>query len=126
MIKGEGMTQMVTIQPEQRADGVLPYPFHIQIEDTEDAVCGAVGRQDVWNGKPARLVGFVSDENAQRIDLDLPDFLAEPEKARGMHPVMQDSKGSWATYAGAIERVEPWTASEGEETFVKVPEGAEA
>jgi hypothetical protein len=126
MIKGEGMTEMITIQPKQRADGVLPYPFHIQIEDTGDAVCGAVGRQDVWNGKPARLVGFVSDENAQRIDLDLPGFLAEPQKALGQHPVMQDSEGNWATYAGAIERVQPWTTSENEQTFVKVPEGAEA
>jgi hypothetical protein len=109
-----------------RADSKLPYPFHIQTEDTDDAVCGAVGRQDVWHGKPARLVGFVSDEDAQRIDLDLPDFLAEPEKALGQHPVMQDGEGNWATYAGAIESVQLWTASDGEETFVKVPEGAEA
>jgi hypothetical protein len=118
------MTKMITIQPKQRADGVLPYPFHIQAEDSDEATRGAVGRQDVWHGKPERLVGFVADPETQQIDLVLAEFLNDPEHARGMHPVMQDSKGGWATYAGAIERVETWTAGEGEETFVRELEGA--
>lgn len=116
------MTKMITIQPELRADGVLPYPFHVLTEDVEDIARGAIGRQDFWNGKPARLVGFVSDPEAQRIDLRLAQFLAEPGKARGMHPVMQDSEGGWATYAGAIESVQPWTTGESEQTFLTAPE----
>lgn len=108
------MTKMITIQPEQRADGVLPYPFHLVAEDTEELQRGQVGRQDFWNGKPARLVGFVQDPETQQIDLGFADFFAEPGKARGMHPVMEDSEGGWATYAGAIERFEAWTATEDE------------
>lgn len=118
------MTKMITIQPEQREDGVLPYPFHIQAEDTDEIPRGAIGRQDFWHGKPERLVGFVADPETQQVDLFPRDFFAEPEKAKGMHPVMQDSEGGWATYPGAIERVETWTAGDDAETFVKEPEYA--
>lgn len=118
------MTKMITIQPERRADGVLPYPFHIQAEDGEETTRGAVGRQDFWHGKPERLVGFVADPKLMQVDLVLAEFLADPAAARGMHPVMQDDKGGWATYTGAIESAQPWTADEGEETFVREPEYA--
>lgn len=114
-------TKMITIQPKLREDGVLPYPFHIQAEDAADVTRGAVGRQDFWHGTPSRLVGFQADPDVQAVDLTLTQFLAEPGKARGMHPVMQDSEGGWATYPGEIESVQAWTATENDEVFVKEP-----
>lgn len=117
-------TKMITIQPKQRPDGVLPYPFHVQAEDGQETTRGAIGRQDFWHGKPARLVGFVQNPETQQIDLGFADFFAEPGKARGMHPVMEDREGGWATYEGAIESVQNWTATENDEIFVKVPEYA--
>jgi hypothetical protein len=122
MIKGEGM-KMITIQPEVREDGKLPYPFHLVAEGDER---GNVGRQDFWKGKPSLLVGFVQDPETQQIDLDADDFFAEPGKARGMHPVMEDSEGDWATYEGAIESLREWIAAEDEDVLVRVPEGAGA
>jgi hypothetical protein len=115
--------KMITIQPQPREDGVLPYPFHLVAEGDER---GQVGRQDFWNGTPSRLVGFVQDPETQQIDLGFADFFAEPGKARGMHPVMEDDEGGWATYAGAIEGVQDWTAAENEDVLVRVPESAGA
>jgi hypothetical protein len=113
---------MITIQPELREDGVLPYPFHVLAEDVKEVTRGAVGRQDFWHGKPERLVGFVLDPETQQIDLMLGEFLTDPAAARGMHPVMQDSKGGWATYPGAIESIQAWTSQENEVTFLAEPE----
>lgn len=97
--------KIITIQPQHRDDGVLPYPFHIE----ED---GSVGRQDVWHGNPERLVGFQKSAKRQDVDLPLSAFLADPQKAKGMFPVMEDSKGRWATHMGAIETVEVWDRAE--------------
>lgn len=95
--------RVVTIQQEQRTDGVLPYPFHVD-------EFGFVGRQDFWRGDPIRLVGFVEDSDSFDVALDVEDFLVDPDAAVGMHPVLADRNGDFATYSGPVVSVTEHTA----------------
>ena len=90
--------RIITIQPQQQADGRLPYPYHV----TES---GAILRQDFWSGNPKKLLGFSSEPTAGRIDLSLREFVREPHLALGMCPVVEMAAGHWATETTPIESV---------------------
>lgn len=85
----------VTLQQEQRLDGVLPYPFHI-------SEGGHVGRQDFWRGDPFRLVGFVDDPDSYEVTVYARDFVANPDSALGKHPVFEARDGRFSTYSGEV------------------------
>ena len=86
------------LQPTERADMTLPYPYFIG----ED---GGVGRQDFWKGNPAKLIGFSPTTKAGDFSLGVKKFMEEPQKAVGLFPVFADASDNWSTYTEAIESV---------------------
>lgn len=85
----------VSIHPAQTADVnaeydpmvPVPYPYHIEPD-------GAVGRQELWQGDPARLLGFQAEQDRQRVDLYTEDWLAgDHQRAVGMWPVFTKRGG---------------------------------
>lgn len=91
------MTRTITIHPAAKSDQ-KPYPFHIEPD-------GTVGRQDFWNGNPSRLVGFQHDTDVQQVDVDLDDFLANPESAVGCYPVFFGDQDGLYNLTTVIESV---------------------
>lgn len=88
---------IITLQPAEGADLKLPYPFHVLAD-------GDVTRQDVWQGEPARVVGFVTDPTS--FDLQpWSDYLADPQRAVGRYVVTEDADGSWCTRLTVIASV---------------------
>lgn len=91
---------MITLQPKERENMTLPYPFFIDAK-------GKVGRQDFWKGEPYMLIGF----NPKRVTgpikgtIDFREFLKEPTKCIGMYPIFAHKNGEWFTYNDPIERV---------------------
>lgn len=90
----------IKIQPKERPDMTLPYPYFIDVKT------GEVGKQDFWKGEPLRLVGFnpkpdTSGENT----LVFKDFVKDPKQAVGMFPVFEHSDGNYFTYQDPIEWV---------------------
>jgi hypothetical protein len=104
------MTQqtIITLQPSEYVDHItedgaeltrLPYPFHC----TDD---GRIKRQDIWRGKPARMVGFVSDLNRQEVDLYWESFRAgDPEAVVGLYMVTQNSDNTIGAQVHAVKSV---------------------
>jgi hypothetical protein len=92
----------IALQPTQRPDGTLPYPYFIDEK-------GKVGRQDFWKGDPATLIGFVRSLQSQDMALSVPNFIEEPKKAIGLFPVFADKNDKWTTYGDAIESANPVT-----------------
>jgi hypothetical protein len=106
---------IVKLQPSEHvdhltADGTeftkLPYPFFV------DSATGDVQRQDVWRGKPVRVLGFTRDLAAQHVDLwwqeatrgDLEDLV-------GLYIVSQDKDGRIGTHQHAVKSA---TAEQGD------------
>ena len=91
---------MIKIQPKQRQDKTLPYPYFIDEQ-------GLVGRQDFWKGRPYKLVGFNGKPktgiDGKTIDLDI--FLKDPQKAVGLYPIFEHENGEWYTYEDKIDSV---------------------
>jgi hypothetical protein len=73
----------------------LPYPFFADEH-------GMIGRQDFWNGRVLRIVGFQEDLAQEMIDLFWDDAYAEPEKAIGMYVVTENQHGDWVTHMTAV------------------------
>jgi hypothetical protein len=95
------MQKLITIQPGTAADLSLPYPFHV-FED------GRVDRQDFWQGRIFRVIGFQTYFERMTIDLWWRDAVAEPERAIGMYVVTADDKGfnaTWSVHRNAISNV---------------------
>jgi hypothetical protein len=106
------VARVITLQPSAYVDNLwsapgnrvvegtrTPYPFHVR----ED---GAVEQQDLWQGDPAAVVGFVSDPEARRIDTYWRDVWADPSRAVGLYVVTRNAEGAWATWPVAIETAE--------------------
>lgn len=74
----------ITLQPEERSNGVLPYPYFIDEQ-------GFVGRQDFWKGEPYRLIAFNSEcvQGVGKRMVRFDEFLADPQLAVGMYPVFE-------------------------------------
>ena len=92
--------KIITIQPKEREDNVLPYPYFIDEK-------GMVGRQDFWKGKPKQLIGFNGKPNAEmdKKTIDLSKFLETPKKAIGLYPFFEHKDGEWFTYKDPIASV---------------------
>lgn len=76
----------------------VPYPFHANPE-------GHIGAQDIWQGDPAKVIGFVRKLGEQRVDLRWKEFLNDPQQAVGMYVITADREGNWSTHVGAISEV---------------------
>lgn len=90
----------IVLQPKQRKDGTLPYPFFIN----ED---GIVGRQDFWKGSPLILIGFNPKPNNETVKktINCVTFLKNPKRAIKMFPIFEHRDGEWFTYQDPIESV---------------------
>jgi hypothetical protein len=86
---------IIRIQPQEREDKTLPYPFFIDEK-------GFVGRQDFWRGKPLKLIGFSTVPKTGEMDVTLSDFLEVPDCCIEMYPVMEWEDGTWHTYKDKI------------------------
>jgi hypothetical protein len=76
-----------------------PYPYHV------DAATGRIQRQDFWQGRVFRVIGFVVDPGRMEIDLWWPDVATHPQRAVGMYVVVADDNGRWSTNVAAIMTV---------------------
>lgn len=101
------VNRVLRVQPAPRTDNLtadgteltqLPYPLFVG----ED---GAVGRQDFWDGRILRVVGFQRDLAVQQVDLWWRDALAAPEQAVGMYVVATDKDGGMFNLDTAIETI---------------------
>lgn len=92
------MAKIITLQPAERKDMTLPYPFFIDEN-------GCVGRQEFWRGTPAALIGFAKVQTVHDVSLVLEDFLDHPEAAIGQYPVFAHTDGQWFTYVDPIAEI---------------------
>jgi hypothetical protein len=77
----------------------LPYPFAVD----ED---GMVQRQEFWDGKVFKVVGFQRDLAKHQIDLWWQDAIKDLPKAVGMYLVTSDNKGNWGVHHTAVDEFE--------------------
>lgn len=97
----------IKLQPSSFVDNMreghemtrLPYPFFVNEE-------GEVGQQDMWDGDPARVIGFQRDLAVQAIDLWWKDAVKDPQQAVGMYLVTSNAEGDWASHSTAIASAE--------------------
>jgi hypothetical protein len=106
----------MTFVLQPAGDNPQPYPYYIEPG-------GAVGRQDVWKGSPARLVGFQRDLREKEVDLELDAFYKNPQQAVGMFAVFEDSEGEMWTREVPIASVRPTEPSKGAVRWNEVLEG---
>jgi len=94
------MEKTIRIQPKERADMTLPYPFFINEK-------GMVERQDFWKGNPFMLIGFngTKKQEMDKKTIDIAVFKKNPKKAVGLYPIFANKKGEWTTYGDKIESV---------------------
>ena len=93
------MTMIARIQQGEDFNSTLPYPYFIDEE-------GFVGRQDIWKGKPYKLLGFHDKPVAGDIKLRFSDFKNNIKKAIGMYPVFINKNNSIVTHKTAVESIE--------------------
>lgn len=91
------MKIIYTIQPKERKDMTLPYPYFLDRN-------GKVGRQDFWKGEPLRLICFAKKGKAKS-SLTFEEFTQAPEKAVKLYPVFEHVDGKWFTYTDPIDSV---------------------
>lgn len=105
--KEKAAPRILRVQPASRIDNLTddgqemtqqPYPLFVG----ED---GAVGRQDFWNGRVYRVVGFQRDLAVQQVDLWWRDAYAGPERAVGMYVVAVDKDGGMFNLDTAVESI---------------------
>lgn len=99
------MTEIITLQPSAHTDHItddghelqkLPYPFHVD----RDA---QVQRQDFWQGKIFRVIGFTDRPEPGFVTLYWPEVWEDPELAVGKYLITSDDHGAWSTHIGAIQ-----------------------
>jgi len=91
--------KIIKIQPKERADGTLPYPFFIDEK-------GLVGRQDFWKGEPFELIGFDTSPSRHKGEIDFKQFWEKPELAIGLYPIFSHKNGEWITYSDPISSID--------------------
>ena len=110
------MKKIITLQPSAYTDQLtddgteltkLPYPFHV------DAETGNVERQDLWQGKPRRVIGLQHDISKRQVDLWWDKAVNDPQQVVGMYIITQDDDGSIATHLSAVANVVVLDESEG-------------
>ena len=101
------MCKILRVQPASRIDNLTadgqemtqqPYPLFV----SED---GSVGRQDFWDGRILRVVGFMRDLAVQQVDLWWKDAYADPQQAVGMYVVAVDKDGGMFNLDTAVESI---------------------
>ncbi|MCF6467379.1 hypothetical protein FAF44_02980 [Nonomuraea sp. MG754425] len=95
------------IQQEVLANHELPKPFFADES-------GAIGRQDVWKGNPAQVIGFQYDPDLPEIDLLWDDAIQDPDQASGMYLVTADADGNFSTHTILVESLTVVTPAGGE------------
>lgn len=88
----------IRLQPKERPDMTLPYPFFIEDD-------GSVGRQDFWKGEPAKLIGFSKEQKAGAFSFGRKAFMENPQMAVGHFPIFADKDDNWSTYGDVIGSV---------------------
>lgn len=76
-----------------------PYPYHI-------SPGGNVLQQGFWRGTLSRLAGFQASWDEMRVDVhffQIQNGTKTWDDAKGMYPVMVDSKGNMFALAGALD-----------------------
>lgn len=96
------MPSLLKIQPLDQPGQAAMTPFYVHMD-------GSVGQQHLWNGYPARLVGF--QRRFDTLDIEVPTVQAffEPGIVVGVYPVFVDrdeKASSYLAVIGAIEFVE--------------------
>lgn len=91
-------TRTLRVQPRADLDGHLPYPLFVGKD-------GSVGRQDFWNGKPERVIGFAPSADIQELPVRWADAWETPERAVGLYPVVEYKGGTWFTWDSPVESV---------------------
>jgi hypothetical protein len=102
-IQPSAFTDQITSDGHQLTK--LPYPFYADAS-------GAVQRQDIWNGKVTRVIGFQRDLARSAIDLRWADAVKNPAEAVGMYLVTSDKAGDWGTHHTAVQTMELVTTDE--------------
>jgi hypothetical protein len=101
------MSRVLRVQPASRIDNLTddghemtqqPYPLFVDGD-------GQVGRQDFWDGKIFRVLGFQRDLAVQQVDLWWRDAWTEPERAVGMYVVAADRDGNFFNLDTAVESI---------------------
>lgn len=101
------MSAVLRVQPAPRIDNLTsdgyeltqqPYPLFVSKD-------GSVGRQDFWDGRILRVVGFMRDLAVQRVDLWWKDAYADPQRAVGMYVVATDKDGGMFNLDTAVESI---------------------
>lgn len=65
---------------------------------------GDIGRQDLWQGRPQRLVGFHYGVQLTDVPVDLAGFYADPESVLGMFPVFAFADGTeWIRHEPVVD-----------------------
>jgi hypothetical protein len=75
---------------------------------------GELARQRGWMDTMTSLVGFRRDADGVEVDVDLPAFYANPERAIGLRPVFAFAHGNRWTSSRSVIRVRPTTTEAGE------------
>ncbi len=91
---------IIKIQPKERSNMTLPYPYFIDEK-------GNVGRQDFWKGNPKKLIGFspIKEQVFDSRQIDVSVFLKDSQKAIGMYPIFMHKNKEWYTYQDKIESI---------------------
>ena len=98
MKKLKKIAKTIMIQPAEKVNGVLPYPYFINKN-------GLIGRQNFWRGNPYKLLGFSIKPIAGNIELEFKDFWKKPKLAEGMYAVFTDNKDNWTTLKDEIDYI---------------------
>jgi hypothetical protein len=100
--------KVITLQPSEYTDHItgdgteyqkLPYPFFVR----ED---GMVLRQDFWDGKPLKIVGFQRDLAVHRVNLWWDQAAKDPQATVGMYIVSQNKDGAMGVHIQAVQSVQ--------------------
>lgn len=92
---------VVQIQPAPVSASVhepRPYPYFVADD-------GRVLRQDVWQGDPARLLGFTASAEPDEFVVTVDEFIESPEQVVGMFAVFSTAADNWYTLMRPVESV---------------------
>jgi hypothetical protein len=101
------MAGVLRVQPASRIDNLTadghemtqqPYPLFVNEG-------GWVGRQDFWDGRVLRVVGFMRDLAVQEVDLWWKDVWTDPQQAVGTYAVAVDRDGNMFNLDTAVESI---------------------
>lgn len=87
----------IKLQPKERPDMTLPYPFFIDEK-------GNVGRQDFWKGEPLKLVGFNPKHKTgvMKNTITFEMFMADHKLCVNKFPIFEHKDGNYYTYGEPI------------------------